>query len=1176
MSSPPFKVKAVYEYTSPHEDDLHFPNGQIITVTEEEDDDWYSGEYVDANGVKQEGIFPKNFVEKYEPTAPPRPTRTNRPKKEAEHAPEPAAEPAYIPEPVHEPEPEPEPEEIYEAPAARAPPPSIPEPQKVTSPPPPKSAEVSVPPVAKPAPSAPKPAPPPVSEKPSGNSFKDRIAAFNKAAPPPAPFKPGGLGSGFGGGANYSIKKSFVAPPPSKNAYIPPPTREMAPQKIYRREEDPEIAASQAETQEQAEKAGLVPGGNEGEEEDQPKPTSLKDRIALLQKQQMEQAARHAEAAQKKEKPKKPVKKRTESHGHAEGEEEGAVLERKETSESKPSIDSVREVPRKRKSSRGAADAPPRKSFGDGNEADMSGAGETTEDPQDIDDSDEKPRTRAPPQIPMRAPNAPSHEPEVGEEEGATEEEAPQGENEEEEDEEDEEEDVDPEVRRREELRARMAKMSGGMGMHGMFGAMPMPSPMAPPKKKKSTTDKRLEQEEVSSPTSRAPPVPMPGIVLPGLSRVRSPEETDRQLGHEDAPAPVLSKPADDESDVEEEAPQERSAPPSVPSNDSAAPPIPGGRPAPPPVPLASRPTPPMSPSAGYESDNEQPLARAQTMNLASPTGEAPRPPPRTSTDGLGSPKSPNARRASYFGVTEQQISPTSPTTPSTNKRNSRLPPPIPGAAPPVQNRAPPPPPPTAPAPISRPTTGDNGNLQSPRHPAPDPSDEEVTEYEGDYDTDIASAVPHKDALKAHNRDSSLDDNTPVRTPASLPPPLPSAAAPRAVPPPLPSQPPPNARQSADMPRAAPPPPPPGKMPAPWEQDDDDYDPYKYTASAAPKLPIIPAVTGGLNFNDTERPEEDIYGTSPPRTYTSPSQDRPIPPPPPREEAPPPSTRAPPRQSVEVSRSATTARRSVELSRMSMDSGYVANDVDLAPRSFWWTQPRGVPPVFQGRRDMLLEFEESSQVKRGKSVVVKELYVLFQDYSQTIITATFAAEDPANIKLEQRHEQPPARSRQDQLEQAHEQFGRRISDAIHSRKETIVGDGTPQGLINELLKPLTSALLPVGTRAYGAIIYSNLANASTQQNDEIRPGDIITLRNTRFQGKHGPMHAKYSMEVGKPDHVGIVAEWDGTKKKVRAWEQGRESKKVKMESFKLDDLRSGEVKIWRVMPRSWVGWQGQN
>jgi hypothetical protein len=267
----------------------------------------------------------------------------------------------------------------------------------------------------------------------------------------------------------------------------------------------------------------------------------------------------------------------------------------------------------------------------------------------------------------------------------------------------------------------------------------------------------------------------------------------------------------------------------------------------------------------------------------------------------------------------------------------------------------------------------------------------------------------------------------------------------------------------------------------------------------------------------------------------------------------------------------------MELGRMSMDSGYVANDVDLAQGTGWWTQPNGIPPVFQNKKDLLHESEESTSSKRGgKTTVTKDLYVIFQDYSQTIITVRFDTHDPSDVSLEQRHEPPPSRLRQDQLEQAHEQFGRRISEAVSSKKDAVVGDGTPQALIQELLKPFADALLPVGTRAYGALVYGNLANASTQQNDEIRPGDIITLRNTKFQGKHGPMHAKYSMEVGKPDHVGVVAEWDGTKKKVRAWEQGRESKKVKLESFKLDDLRSGEVKIWRVMPRSWVGWEGQN
>ena len=313
-----------------------------------------------------------------------------------------------------------------------------------------------------------------------------------------------------------------------------------------------------------------------------------------------------------------------------------------------------------------------------------------------------------------------------------------------------------------------------------------------------------------------------------------------------------------------------------------------------------------------------------------------------------------------------------------------------------------------------------------------------------------------------------------------------------------------------------------------------------------------------------ERTEEDLYSASPPRTFSSPPEAL--------RDAAPSGSKANNRQSLD-----TRAKKSFEFTRMSMDSGFMAKDVDLGQSSFWWTQPRGIPPVFQNRKDILLEFDESSSKRGSKTIVAKQLYILFQDYSQTIVTAQFDAQNPSDINLEQRHEQPPTRQRQDQLEDAHEQFGRRIFEAVHSRKETVVGDGTPQGLIQELLKPFTNALLPVGTRAYGATVYSNMANASPpQQNDEIRPGDIITLRNTKFQGKHGPMHAKYSMEVGKPDHVGVVAEWDGTKKKVRAWEQGRESKKVKLESFKLDDLRSGEVKIWRVMPRSWVGWSGTN
>jgi hypothetical protein len=555
-----FKVKAIFDYNSGHEDDLPFSIGQIITVTDEEDADWYGGEYVDEHGVKQEGIFPRNFVEKYEPTAPPRPTRT-RTKHHTEQqstASEPAAPaspPLLSPKlPIHEPEdenehvtvtaptqtssaPEPAPAPAPEPPASK---PVEQRQETITSPPPaPKPAPAPAPTPATSAP-APKPAstqapkpsgPPPVSEKPS--SFKDRIAAFNKAAAPPvAPFKP----SGLGGGNSGFIKKPFVAPPPSRNAFIPP-VQNAPIAKVYRREEDPEIKEKEAENLETAEKAGLVPGSStgqsHGDDEDQPKTLTLKERLALLQKQQQEAAQRHADAVAKKEKPKRPApKKRAESHEGATGEESetsmAPPLEQHDSGETtgKKSLDEPRPPrlphPPRRKSSRGPE-------VHDGNEADMSGAGETTEAQEDEltekDDGDhERPKKHV-------ATLAKQEDEELDEEEVAPEDEG---------DEEEEEEDVDPEVKRKEELRARMARIAGGMGgmggmagMGGIFGAPVPTGAPAPPKKKKAAPERQASEtsEEPTSPTSHAPPVPTM-MALPGMSRVLS-NESQTQGGNE-------------------------------------------------------------------------------------------------------------------------------------------------------------------------------------------------------------------------------------------------------------------------------------------------------------------------------------------------------------------------------------------------------------------------------------------------------------------------------------------------------------------------------------------------------------------------------------------------------------------------------------------------------------------
>ncbi|KXG54095.1 uncharacterized protein PGRI_072390 [Penicillium griseofulvum] len=1211
MSGPPFTVRSVFEYVSDHDDDLNFPIGQIVTVTALEDDDWYYGEYSDAQGVKKEGIFPKNFVEKYEPPAPPRPSRP-RPKKEPEPVP---VESPVVESKQAEPEPEPEvqpTEEDHEITSSQSPLPqspplsaSAPIAEAVSPPSQPAKAPAPVPPVAptESAAKAPsKPAPPAVAEKPSGSSFRDRIAAFNKpAAAPVTPFKPGGSQPSF-------VKKPFVAPPPSRDAYKPPP-REPAP-KIYKRDEDPDVKEQIAREPPVSEsRPAPIQGGEEGAE-DQPKPTSLKDRIALLQKQQLEQAQRHAEAAQKKEKPSRPAPKKSMDEPVApaalDEEQESPSVEESSAARD-PSVDTLRATA---PSQPAAPFSPTQEVASDANDADYSAAADSEdagETSTGKDDEEDEPQPRPVAQRQQSTRTVEQTAEADAEDQGNAEEE-----------EEEEEEEMDPETKRRMELRERMAKMSGGMGMMGLFGppagGMPGMSGAGGVRKPKTPgeSEKRLAEPE-SEPTSpaNAPPVPM--IPLPGMhvasKPVPSSTEVEKEVEEPLATPLTEQHSALETPDVEEvihegalprasidrpvPAPpsQDHSAPPPPPRESRPVPTVPGEPPAsPPPVPGA-RPVPPLprptTADKGDESDDE---LSVHTSSLSLNTSAAP---PAVPAPAI--PDQIDSRRAETYDPV-----PSTASTPAAEKRASRVPPPIP-VNPPMppssQGRAPPPPPPDQ---LRRRSTADSRmSALSPARQAGEEAEGEVTEYDGDYDTDIASGVKHKDALKAHERDSSLDegittDDHSIQSPRSPQesrhPPPPPPTAPRAVPPPPPNQPPRNARASIDTPRGPPPPPPPRELVS--DDDDVEYDPFNYSAPRH-GLPTSPPLPHGRPEAPPPPPPQqaadgydDLYDAPP---VQSPVKERPSPlhekrlslaPLPPQSQAPglpSPSTARTQRASMDLLRNQPNVRRSMDVSRPSIDQGYqgyIATDVDFAEYTLWWTKPNTPPPAFQNRSDLLFEIEETASTNRGgKTTVSKDVYILFLDYSQTVLNVQFDPKNPADVSFEQRHEPPPLPLRQDQLEQAHIQLGTRISEAVNSIQNSTVGDGTPFGLVQYLLSPLSDALLPVGTRGYGASVYSNLANASVTQNDEIRAGDIVSFRNARFQGHRGTMHQKYSAEVGKPDHVGIVVDWDGTKKKIRAWEQGRESKKVKMESFKLNDLRSGECKVWRVMPRSWVGWE---
>ena len=552
MTTLPFRVKAIYDYSSPHDDDLSFSNGQILNVTDEEDADWYYGEYTEANGIKQQGLFPKNFVERYEPATPPRPSRPGRPKKGSEPplvsqlASDPASTELEHPTDIEKDSAS----LVASVSKGMTTSPGADRSSPVTDPSPNLALSIGTSSASIAAtqlqPGSTELVPPRIAEKPPSGSFRDRIAAFNKpSAPPIAPAKPGGFtqitGSTF-------VKKSYIAPPPSRNAFVSPPRE--TPSSVYRREEESELLG-QVSRETEMNTTLSQPKATESadvNDEAQHKPTSLKDRIALLQKQQLEQAARHVDTTQKREKPKRPPKRRMESHHTAESVEHDAEDEESQNHSNEETarireggVQEEKHYQHVRSSThRGSGSkavtplvSPTSEYLNDPNDADQSGVGEL-EDGGDIstgrDDSDEKPKTNL---------ATSSHRPQNSfvwgldprAEKGFIEEtDVEEVEDEVDEEEEQEEEDIDPEVRRKIEIRERMAKMSGGMGMAGMFGP-PGGMPFLGAKKQKASgsSAKGPLPENPLGDAELTPVRVQPIMGLPGMQRFRSPEQAEKE-----------------------------------------------------------------------------------------------------------------------------------------------------------------------------------------------------------------------------------------------------------------------------------------------------------------------------------------------------------------------------------------------------------------------------------------------------------------------------------------------------------------------------------------------------------------------------------------------------------------------------------------------------------------------
>ena len=642
---------------------------------------------------------------------------------------------------------------------------------------------------------------------------------------------------------------------------------------------------------------------------------------------------------------------------------------------------------------------------------------------------------------------------------------------------------IDPEVARRIAIRQRMAKMSGGMGMHLGMGMGPPPA-----FSKGKAPAKAARSPPSSPPTERRDPIP----IIPGLPPIkpREPERKPSGLSHEE------------DRKVE---PERRSSYIKPSDSSHSKPPEPERTTA---SPIEESFTSIEHPEADESSEEEEveeakgadyPGVQDQSEDDTS-DDEDPAPPVSASSADHG--------RSTTMPLSQPPPVPTSRPFPSEPpRRTSRPPPPPPATHPPISS--PPPVPPLAHFSDSL----DVVASPSKDHPYDD-SDEDNQSVSSDDQIDESHSAP---------RESS------PMSPVSRPPPPPPVLPPKS--PPI----------SSSMP-----------PPIPPTQRTFDVSPM-YNESPPSLPPIPPPVPLSMHQHRT------------PLQYDSPQSPSPQP-------SSPTSTAFRRTQSERPSLDSSRGRSSMEPQRREGGPYIAMREENIQDGHPWWQDPGSPPPVFKNRPDLIYEVEDSTSTRRGgHTTITREVYILFSDYSQTIVTAQYDHDDPSRATLSQRHLPPPPQPSKMELEARHDQVGHQVVALAQARLGSAVGDGSSLAFVLEIFSKLENCLPSAGARSHGALIYSNFGNSSTKQFDEIRPGDIVAFRNAIFQG-HGGLRGKIVTEVGKPDHVAVIQEWNGSKKKLKVLEQRQENRRVSHSSYKIGELKSGEVHVFRPMPRSWVDW----
>ncbi|KAG6330319.1 hypothetical protein ID866_8770 [Astraeus odoratus] len=151
------------------------------------------------------------------------------------------------------------------------------------------------------------------------------------------------------------------------------------------------------------------------------------------------------------------------------------------------------------------------------------------------------------------------------------------------------------------------------------------------------------------------------------------------------------------------------------------------------------------------------------------------------------------------------------------------------------------------------------------------------------------------------------------------------------------------------------------------------------------------------------------------------------------------------------------------------------------------------------------------------------------------------------------------------------QVAEAASGLFEKSKRALVGDGSYAGFVGAVIAQVPDALRSSDPDEWGYLVYAQTGTMVHRRVAEIMPGDVIAFRDAKLKGHKG-LHT-YSQTVGAGESgalVGVVSEFEGKKSKVRVWQANQNvgQQSVESVSYRLEDLKSGHVKVFRILEKA--------